>query len=648
MAQIHVLEPRVYNLISAGEVVERPASVVKELVENSIDAGATEITVEITDGGIRSISVTDNGCGVDRENLPLAFLPHATSKLEYAADLDDISTLGFRGEALASIAAVSQVTFRSRTVDDEIGNEIRIDGGIVSEIVPVGMPLGSKITVDNLFYHTPARAKFLKKPKLEAAAVTQTVLQLILSNPTVRFGYLSDGKTVFRTNGTLDDAVCAVFERSVANALIPIDHTHNGIRVYGYIGHPSVAKHNKSHQITIVNGRSIQSDSVRAAVMQAYGHRLMTRMHPVYVLNLIVPFDRVDVNVHPTKSEVRFSDPNAIFSAVYHAVLQGIAQFDGYLDPNTASATVTQEKKSAQTEDVAQEPIKDIVAPKQYDKQPLEPQGISDKLSSMLQQSQSERVQSTISSHPTPSATEQFTRAPRVNSWTRPSVTAADSAGRIHARTEATPVRSNTQQTDLFETIEKQLERVPFRIVGQVFDTYLILETDTKVYLLDQHACHERVLYDELVAQFNRKQVVSQPLLLPYTLNCSPAQYEYLDSLREVLTSLGFEIEPFGELEYKVNCVPALLDRMNLKTFFDRLLADSRTLSGKNAELITDQLAQHACKSAIKAGDKLSEEQIAHLLENMQNGIPLQCPHGRPAVLAFTRQDFDKMFKRIV
>lgn len=647
MAQIHVLEPRVYNLISAGEVVERPASVVKELVENSIDAGATEITVEITDGGIRSISVTDNGCGVDRENLPLAFLPHATSKLECAADLDDISTLGFRGEALASIAAVSQVTFRSRTADDEIGNEIRIDGGIVSEIIPVGMPLGSKITVDNLFYHTPARAKFLKKPKLEAAAVTQTVLQLILSNPTVRFGYLSDGKTVFRTNGTLDDAVCAVFERSVANALIPIDHTHNGIRVYGYIGHPSVAKHHKSHQITIVNGRSIQSESVRVAVMQAYGHRLMTCMHPVYVLNLIVPFDRVDVNVHPTKSEVRFSDPNAIFSAVYRAVLQGIAQCDGYLDPNTASVTVTQEE-SAQTENFAQEPIKDTAAPKQFDKQPQQPQGIFDKLSSMLHQSQSERAQSTITAELAPSATEQFTRAPRVNTCTRPSVTAAESVGRIHARTEIAPVQPNAQQTNLFETIEKQLERVPFRIVGQVFDTYLILETDTKVYLLDQHACHERVLYDELVAQFNRKQVVSQPLLLPYTIDCSPAQYEYLDSLRDVLTSLGFEIEPFGELEFKVNCVPALLDRMNLKTFFDRLLADSRTLSGKNAELIADQLAQHACKSAIKAGDRLSEEQIAHLLESMQNGIPLQCPHGRPAVLTFTRQDFDKMFKRIV
>lgn len=647
MAQIHVLEPRVYNLISAGEVVERPASVVKELVENSIDAGATEITVEITDGGIRSISVTDNGCGVDRENLPLAFLPHATSKLECAADLDDISTLGFRGEALASIAAVSQVTFRSRIADDEIGNEIRIDGGIVSEIIPVGMPLGSKITVDNLFYHTPARAKFLKKPKLEAAAVTQTVLQLILSNPTVRFGYLSDGKTVFRTNGTLDDAVCAVFERSVANALIPIDHTHNGIRVYGYIGHPSVAKHHKSHQITIVNGRSIQSESVRVAVMQAYGHRLMTRMHPVYVLNLIVPFDRVDVNVHPTKSEVRFSDPNAIFSAVYRAVLQGIAQCDGYLDPNTASVTAPQEE-SAQTENVAEELIKDTAASKQFDKQPQQPQGIFDKLSSMLHQSQSERAQSTITAELAPSATEQFTRAPRVNTWTRPSVTAAESVGRIHVRTEIAPVQPNAQQTNLFETIEKQLERVPFRIVGQVFDTYLILETDTRVYLLDQHACHERVLYDELVAQFNRKQVVSQPLLLPYTIDCSPAQYEYLDSLRDVLTSLGFEIEPFGELEFKVNCVPALLDRMNLKTFFDRLLADSRTLSGKNAELIADQLAQHACKSAIKAGDRLSEEQIAHLLESMQNGIPLQCPHGRPAVLTFTRQDFDKMFKRIV
>ena len=330
MADINVLDSSVYNLISAGEVIERPSSVVKELVENAIDAGASKITLQIEEGGIRSISVADNGCGMNESNLAKAFLPHATSKLKEANDLDCISTLGFRGEALASIAAISQVTVKTKTCDSEIGCEISVNAGKTGEITPCGCNDGTLIKVENLFYNTPVRARFLKKPKAEEAFVTQTVSALILSNPEISFRYIVDGKAVFNTVGGLEDAVFQVYSNEIANNLIYFDENFpGGYRVYGYTGKRDLSRHNKNYQTTIINGRIIQNQTISVAASQAYGNAMMKRCFPVFVINIVMPFDEVDVNVHPSKSEVRFRDTNKIFSCVYHAISLALAREEG-------------------------------------------------------------------------------------------------------------------------------------------------------------------------------------------------------------------------------------------------------------------------------------------------------------------------------
>ena len=326
MADINVLDSSVYNLISAGEVIERPASVVKELTENAIDAGATKITVQIEDGGIRSISVTDNGCGMTAQNLAKAFLPHATSKLKEACDLDSIATLGFRGEALASIAAVSQVPVKTKTADEELGSELSVSAGKAGDITPCGCNDGTVMRVENLFFNTPVRARFLKKPKVEEGFITQTVSALILANPEVSFRYIVDGKAVFNTVGGLEDAVFQIYSNDVANELIYFNESFaGGYRVYGYTGKRSLFKHNKNFQTVIINGRTVQNQTVSVAISHAYGNSMMKRCFPVFVINIVMPFDDVDVNVHPSKSEVRFRDSNKVFSCVYHAVSVALA-----------------------------------------------------------------------------------------------------------------------------------------------------------------------------------------------------------------------------------------------------------------------------------------------------------------------------------
>ncbi|MDE5616728.1 MAG: DNA mismatch repair endonuclease MutL, partial [Clostridia bacterium] len=328
MAKINVLDSSVFNLISAGEVVERPSSVVKELVENSIDAGANAISVEIKEGGISSIVITDNGSGIDKENMRLAFLPHATSKLAKAEDLDNIATLGFRGEALASIAAVSQITMVSKTNSDSVGNYITLSAGKIVEEGQKAIAQSTSISVENLFFNTPVRKKFLKKPKMEESGVTAIMNQLALANPDIKFKYSVDGKIVFQTNGGLEEVVYSIYSNEIANGLLPFDYTYDKYRLYGYTGNASVAKHNRNYQTIIINGRVISNSTISTAVSQAYGNRLMTRTFPVFVLNIVMPFDEVDVNVHPTKTDVRFSDSHKVFACVYKAITTALAEQD--------------------------------------------------------------------------------------------------------------------------------------------------------------------------------------------------------------------------------------------------------------------------------------------------------------------------------
>lgn len=662
MAKINVLDSSIFNLISAGEVVEKPSSVVKELVENSIDAGATAISVEIKDGGISSIIITDNGSGIDKENMRLAFLPHATSKLSKAEDLDNISTLGFRGEALASIAAVSQITMTSKTSNQSVGNYISLSAGKVIEEGQKAIAQSTSISVENLFFNTPVRKKFLKKPKLEEAGVTAVMNQLALANPDIKFKYTVDKKIIFQTNGGLEEAVYALYSNEIANALIPFDYTYDKYRLYGYTGAPSIAKHNRNYQTIIINGRVITNSTISTAVSQAYGNRLMTRTFPVFVLNVVMPFDEVDVNVHPTKTDVRFADSHKVFSCVYKAITSALAeQEQAILFGKSKSQNNAEQKENV--ENVEKTLIKPSLSDNKLnidnssDKSIGVSEVVADSIFSDEENKYKDNYRDLIEKQKKVLEEMKYHRElPKSNAIAADGVKAFDvSAGRINNSNDSTQKVNHqnkkpsfSMESSLMELVESQLES-EYKIVGQIFNTYLILECEGKVYFIDQHACHERFIYDGLLKEVNAGNVDIQDMLVPFVLECNNAQYEFFTSMIDNLRQLGFDIEDFGGLSMKVSSVPHILRDINLAMFFDNLFAEKQSVVNlKNSDLIRDKLAQKACKSAIKAGEKLDEKQIRQLLDSMKEGIPLQCPHGRPAVIVYTRKDFDKLFKRIL
>lgn len=663
MADINVLDSSVYNLISAGEVIERPSSVVKELVENAIDAGASKITLQIEEGGIRSITVADNGCGMNESNLAKAFLPHATSKLREATDLDSIATLGFRGEALASIAAISQVTVKTKTCDSEIGCEICVNAGKTGEITPCGCNDGTLIKVENLFFNTPVRARFLKKPKAEEAFVTQTVSALILSNPEISFRYIVDGKAVFNTVGGLEDAIFQVYSNDIANNLIYFDESFpGGYRVYGYTGKRDLSRHNKNYQTAIINGRIIQNQTISVAASQAYGNAMMKRCFPVFVINIVMPFDEVDVNVHPSKSEVRFRDTNKIFSCVYHAISLALAREEGSVrldekqtDVHVFANDVEKNEKvsekptpDAQIATIIEENPRPVTAPaspiSKTDNASVIKQATKGAFGSLFREKDEglEGLDKAISRQQAKVNSGADDIRKPVKDRSEKSV--RDVGGRVTDVVQP----SIYDDGEVFAEIDRTLSQ-GYEVVGQIFGTYLILEQDGVAYIVDQHAAHERFLYDKLIERIDRREVASQPMIVPYVLDCDNAQYDFINGCIGNLRALGFEIEDFGGLSFRIGAVPEVLGDMNLGVFFSKIFSERGKLGNmKNSDLINDSLAQWACKSAIKAGDKLSEEQIRSLLSQMKNGVPLQCPHGRPAIVAVTRKDLDKLFKRIV
>ncbi|MGN0771722.1 MAG: DNA mismatch repair endonuclease MutL [Christensenellales bacterium] len=657
MAKINILDKSVYNLISAGEVVERPASVVKELVENSVDAGADMIFVSLEDGGLTKIEVTDNGCGIDREDMNICYLPHTTSKISKAADLDEISTLGFRGEALASITAVAQVEIASKTADEEVGYRIQISGSNVGECGETGMSTGTKIVVDNLFFNTPVRRKFLKKPKAEESCVTQVMTELIFANPDVKFCYKCDGKVVFDTNKGLENAIFEIFSTEIANKMLPFDKTSGNVRVYGYIGDKTVYKHNRTAQTIIINGRSVDCATIQTAVTQAYGNRLMTRCYPVFVINVIMPFDEVDVNVHPNKKEVRFANSQRIFSCVYHAVEETLAKAE------TSFLRFDGGNKSENQNDDG------LIAADSYGINNISDSNISERevITNNISQNyvfsdnkEKENINKTyIKSDEKHDEFATQTSLDGLSQIIENQKTLVDSV--VNQRGFVDNKALYGVSDNLYSHTPKNIDFKQYNvglsddikdnivILGQLFDTYLVLQYQQYAYIIDQHACHERYLFDRLKEKIDDGDCCCQPLLVPYILECSAEQYDYVEQISDSLVAIGFEIEEFGGLTFKINTVPAILYDIDLGKFFDQVLSERKIVGNcKQSDLIRDQLAMTACKAAIKAGDKLSNEQIESLLKNMKDGVPMQCPHGRPAVIRLSRTDLDKMFKRIV
>ena len=663
MGKINILQPDVFNMISAGEVVERPASVVKELVENSIDAGATVIDISVAGGGIRRISVSDNGGGIAREDMRTAFLPHATSKLKEISDLDTVSTLGFRGEALASIASVSEVTAVSRSKGSAVATEVRLNAGKVVYEGDNSRAEGTVITVENLFFNTPARLKFLKKPSTEQAYIRETVEKIALANPALRLT-LSDENGVIMQNegGSLIDAIAAVYPSLDAGRLVAVDRiSSSGVAVRGYVSEVDYTAPTRARQTAIVNGRVVECETVTAAAEKAYKDFLVKRTYPMFVLDILVPFDEVDVNVHPAKTEVRFRNGNAVFGAVFRAVDEAVQSTLGGRQAGFAPAESTAESVPAPS-----------LSPEQIAIDAEAFYAVQDAVGQSEKTSESPEHAATVSSDDGVSLSGLRKKPLDISSFERlapygkrPRTFAAerpvgsyqvggvkdDSDKNLASSMDSLFVTEAAVRGDEDFANSSSPKFLDFDgvIVGQVFSTYLIVERKDCVYIIDQHAAHERVLYDKLMSSMTAEY--SQGLILPYKKHFSGAEEEYLEKLLPSLREMGFDIEK-KDGNFYIYAVPAPLVRMDFDKFlgllFENMLDDGEI---SIRSLLRETVSREACRAAIKGGETLTRRQIQYVLSNLvdeDGNLPASCPHGRPAVVKLTKKDFEKMFKRIV
>ena len=646
MKRINVLAPNIANKIAAGEVVERPASVVKELIENSIDAGSTAITVEIMNGGISYIRITDNGSGIDENDVETAFLRHATSKLSAADDLSHIETLGFRGEALASIAAVSKVKMRTRTQAAEYGTMICIEGGVVTAKEPSGCPCGTTIEVSELFFNVPARLKFLKSPRSEAALIGDYVMRLILSNPSVSIKFINNGKTIYQSagDGSLENAVFCVYGTEVTANLFPVNYDDGYLKLTGYVGSESLARNSRSQQSLFVNHRYIKSATVSYSVQRAFDTRLMHGKFPFFILDMLVSSYEIDVNVHPNKLEIRFKDDQRIGNSVLRAVNAAI----DYLPFDNASGA---------------EPVLKSEAPKPEKLYSLfENKHDGDNKSFELSRESAfdsgDKSTYVVYSNDKdtnvpfiPDNTDSVSRVvlhDRGNSsmpaFNFPSVQEISDPGSI-------PVFSANNDKKRSPEISKPEQILlcdsPYTVIGAAFDTYIIVQQQDNLFLIDQHAAHERMLYEKLIRDELRFD--SQILLVPERITLDPVQYEILCENLERFTELGFSVQPLNGTMIRIDAVPSMVSSNAAGFISDAVsvIADAGSVS--ELDLVRSKLIQTACKKALKAGDRLEKEEIYEIIEAYKNGAtPMTCPHGRPVIISITKTDLQKRFKRIV
>lgn len=672
MGKIQVLDKSVSNKIAAGEVVERPASVIKELLENALDADATHITVEIKNGGITYMRVTDNGIGMAKEDVPVALLRHATSKIASERDLEAIETLGFRGEALSSIAAVSKFEIYTKTQDEETGTHLISEDGEIVDCSEAGCPAGTTVIVRDLFMNTPARMKFLKKNFTEAGYIGDIINRLALARSDVSFRFLNDGKESLFTTGDSDllAAIYAVYGKDFKNTMCKADYAEGGVSVSGFCATAQGARPNRSMQSFFVNGRYIKSPLLARAVEEAYKNELMGGKFPACVLLVTLPPAMVDINVHPTKLEAKFADEKAVYHCVYWAAKNALYQ-KTEIPAVTLSAEPEVEMPVKKTEApafvrpsrpavVMQEPA---VAKKAEEPSPFVWRGLSQKT-----------TEQHVIHFPKEATSTTAKKAPEV--VTKPAIVPQEApfekrveeqknvsmpeAKPIEVqaekpiekpievpKAEASPV-SETVEQPTFASNEKNTHS--YRICGQVFDTYIIVEKDGQMLLVDQHAAHERLRYEALLKQYEGRQVESQMLLLPVTLRLTAVEESQFIEYQDDINEMGFLAEPFGEKTVILRGVPEALEEEALKSLFLEVLghlAEKR----KDAQSQKAERALYtiACKSAVKAGNKLSEQEMKTLLDNVFDlGPKNTCPHGRPITVAMTRGFIEKQFKRIV
>ena len=598
MAKINILDKKIYNRIAAGEVVERPYSVIKELIENAIDAGATDIDVTIEDGGKRLMRVSDNGCGISREDLPKAFLPHATSKISAVEDLDKILTLGFRGEALASIGSVSKATILSKTKDDEMGNIIVCEGGVIGDADVYPSDTGTTVSVENLFFNTPARAKFLKASKSEETDITNIITRLILSHPDIAFKYTSDGKVMLQSfGGGLDEAIIEIYGYNTITDCIPIETEKNGIKISGFIGKNYFTKPNRTYQTVILNGRYVVNNTIQSSMHNAYAAYLMKRQYPFYVLKIDMSPETVDVNVHPNKTDVRFIDNQVIYSTLYSVVTK-------VLDGSAAALEIVKPNNYVPIDEgsrpiIPQKPITPDEIGEAHCDRPFV-SGFNEELLGQTiwgRYNKSKSAEKEGEFEKTFGVADSHDDEPRELGGNKIDDIFAENKKYI-AEMEAKKAAEEAEKAR-----QEELKVEPeFKVIGQVLATYLILEKENDIYFIDQHAAHERLLYDKFIEEYKSGNVAEQTMLVPYIFRVNESESEFIIGKFPELRKAGFDISEYDVNEFAVYSVPVLLFDMDLKSFFDDLLSDISFKKETMPELIHDKIAMKACKAAIKSG----------------------------------------------
>ncbi len=693
MAEIRKLSSELIGKIAAGEVVERPASVVKELVENAIDAGATHVTVELRGGGIEYLRISDNGKGIPAGQIRLAFERHATSKLQTEAELYCIHTLGFRGEALASVAAVAKVTCTTKTADAEFGVRCQVEGGEFTDIRQAASPVGTTFVVEDLFYNTPVRRKFLKKPAVEAGLVSDYMLRLILSHPEIAFRFVSQGKTIYHSmgDGKLDSALFCLYGKDAFRQMIPVSGHQSGVVLKGFIGVGELSRGNRQQQSFFINGRFFRSGVLSRALENGCEGRVMIGKFPMCALFLEMPYQNVDVNVHPNKLEVRFQDESAVAEAVRQIVYDALHQEQlGQRLRAPASekpAPVTESGFTVTELPGAPDAVKPVPAAPAVAAQPAAPAADRPQTDAALEQKDEATAENTAHLRPVTVPVQtggggafhaSYGAAPRTvfqpaapSVWDRPQNAAPKPAagwGNAEERPAVPEIRETAvpqpvkpapaapgsvpqppEQTRLAEVETKEEAAAVPRLVGIVFDTYWIFETGDRLLWLDQHAAHERILYDRFMKRYDGEQI-SQRLLSPQLVQLSGRDMALFEEIHPWLEKAGFQAEAFDERSVAVHAIPTLFgENGNPRELFLEALDQWQQGRGeKNGERMRSQVAQMACKHAIKGGDKLNPQEIQGFLKEMlQSQSMPTCPHGRPIVVETTRYALEKRFKRI-
>ena len=636
MRKIAVLSQNTIDKIAAGEVVERPASVVKELVENAIDAGATAITVEIKEGGISFIRVTDNGGGIPKEQVPLAFLRHATSKITQAEDLLQITSLGFRGEALSSISAVSQMEVITKAPEDFMGVRYVIEGGQEKVLEDVGAPNGTTMLVRNLFFNTPARKKFLKTAMTEAGYVSSYMEQLALSHHNISFKYMVNGQLRLHTSGNanLKDVIYGIYGWDITRELLPVQYEVSGLSVSGFIGKPSIARGNRNFENYYINGRYVKSKLLMKAIEEAYKPYMMQHKYPFVCLQYDIHGEDVDVNVHPTKMEVRFKNQSAIYNATYDLITDALAGKE--IIPE-----VSLTPKPAVGEKQAQIKEEKIPVPEPFEKNRI---------------AEEKPVYAPVGLRPASAEPKTESKAEPINvnepiKPTEPEIQAKPEEQKKEAFPKEKQAVEKAEQLELFDNrLLSKEARIHHRIIGQLFDTYWLVEYDNKFYIIDQHAAHEKVLYERFLKEFAKKEILSQMISPPSLISLNLQESNLLKANLEIFREFGFEISEFGGKEYSIHAVPANIYGVSVQELFIQILDSlEQEHVSKTPDILAERIATAACKAAVKGNNRLSVKEADALIDELLSlENPYNCPHGRPTIISMTKYELEKKFKRIV